>query len=211
MSKKARYARYLILLLILFLVAAYQAYQKLRVASWDQTLRVGIYSVNGDSSSATNDYIKSLSLKHFKTISRFVNHEATRHGLKKQATEIEYLSELTDKPPQPPNGNSLFVNIIWSLHFRFWALYWSLNVSSDVPDVNLFVKVIGNFYHLVANGSPDADGIWQDQTVDLMKLYSDVGGLGQNPRLTKLGIFCDSDNGGGSSVAYFGDVILSRP
>jgi hypothetical protein len=72
-------------------------------------------------------------------------------------------------------------------------------------------RVIGNFYHLVANGGPDAVGIWQNQTVDLMKLYKDAGGLGQNPGLSKLGIFCDSDNGGGSSVAYFGDVILRRP
>ena len=154
MSKKARYTRYLILLLILFAVAAYQAFQKARVASWGQTLRVGIYSVNGDYSSATNDYINSLQLKHFKAISRFINHEATRHGIKRQAIEIEYLGELTDKPPQPPNGNSLFENIRWSLHFRFWALYWSLNASNNypgtgAPDVNLFV----NYYDISGTGS----------------------------------------------------------
>jgi hypothetical protein len=79
--------------------------------------------VNGDSSLVTKDYIDSLQLKHFKPISRFVNHEATRHGLKSQAIEIEYLGELTNKPPQPPTCNSLLSNISWSLHFRFWALY----------------------------------------------------------------------------------------
>lgn len=145
MSKKARYARYLILLLILFAVAAYQAFQKARVASWDNTLRVGIYSVNADSSRATNDYINSLQLKHFKTISRFINQEANRHGLNGQAIEIEYLGELTNRPPQPPSGNSILENILWSLHFRGWALYWSINASghspdTGPPDVNLFVN-----------------------------------------------------------------------
>ena len=72
-------------------------------------------------------------------------------------------------------------------------------------------KVIGEFYHLVANGGGAAVGKWQDQSVDLGTLYKDAGGVGQNPRLTTLGIFCDTDNGGGTSVAYFGDVVLSRP
>lgn len=149
MSKKARYTRYLILLLILFAVAAYQAFQKFRVASWDDTLRVGVYSVNGDSRGATSDYINSLQHKHFKAISRFVNREANRHGLIGQAIEVEYLGELTNKPPQPPTGNSIFKNIWWSLHFRFWALYWSFNASEGHPDtarpdINLFV----NYYDI---------------------------------------------------------------
>lgn len=149
MSKKARHTRYLILLLILFAVVVFQAWQKFRVASWDQTLRIGIYAVNGDSRIATSDYIDSLKLKHFKAIDRFINHEATRHGLKRKAIQVEYIGELSNKPPQPPLGNNIAENILWSLHFRFWALYWSLSASDDSPDINLFV----NYYDIAGTGA----------------------------------------------------------
>ena len=149
MGKNFRYVRYLILLLILFAIAAHQTLLKARVASWEHTLRVGIYSVNGDARVVTNDYIDSLQLRHFEAINRFVNREARRHGLKGKAIQVEYLGELEDKPPHPPIGDSILANIFWSLHFRAWALYWSLKASDSAPDVNLFV----NYYDTATSGT----------------------------------------------------------
>lgn len=69
-------------------------------------------------------------------------------------------------------------------------------------------KLIGEFYHLVANGLPANVGSWHSQTVNLSKLYKDIGGSGA-PMLKVLGFFCDSDDTGGASTAFFSDVTLS--
>jgi hypothetical protein len=69
-------------------------------------------------------------------------------------------------------------------------------------------KIIGAFYHYVANGLNTNTQEWHDQTVDLRQLYTDIGGTGA-ATLTTLGFFCDSDNTGTQSDGYFSDVILS--
>lgn len=89
-------------------------------------------------------------------------------------------------------GESKGAEIIWS------------NQKYEAGDY----KIIGSFYHLVANGLDENIGAWHAQSVDLRKLYSDIGGTG-TARLDVLGFFCDSDNAGGTSDGYFRDVQLS--
>ncbi|MEP3846705.1 MAG: DUF3047 domain-containing protein [Paracoccaceae bacterium] len=69
-------------------------------------------------------------------------------------------------------------------------------------------KIIGDFYHYVANGLNENIGEWHSQTVDLRQIYSDIGGTG-TPTLQVLGFFCDSDNTGAQSEGFFRDVRLS--
>lgn len=69
-------------------------------------------------------------------------------------------------------------------------------------------KIIGSFYHYVANGLNANVGQWHEQSVDLRQLYSDIGGTG-TPTLTVLGVFCDSDNTAGKSDGVFSDITLS--
>ncbi|AML53053.1 DUF3047 domain-containing protein [Falsihalocynthiibacter arcticus] len=69
-------------------------------------------------------------------------------------------------------------------------------------------KIIGTFHHLVANGLDENVGVWHDQSVDLRKLYRDIGGTG-TPRLQVLGFFCDSDNTGANSDGFFREIVLS--
>lgn len=68
-------------------------------------------------------------------------------------------------------------------------------------------KIIGDFYHLVANGLDAHVGKWHDQSVDLRKLYSDIGGTG-DARLDVIGFFCDSDNTGAQSAGFFRNILL---
>lgn len=68
-------------------------------------------------------------------------------------------------------------------------------------------KIIGDFYHLVANGLDANVGRWHDQSVDLRKLYADIGGTG-DARLDVFGFFCDSDNTGAQSDGYFRNIAL---
>ena len=69
-------------------------------------------------------------------------------------------------------------------------------------------KIINGFYHLVANGLDENVGEWHEQSVDLAALYKYIGGTAADPSLSLLGFFCDSDNSGGSTSAYFSDVRL---
>ena len=70
-------------------------------------------------------------------------------------------------------------------------------------------KIIGDFHHLVANGLNTNIGSWHSHTLNLDELYKDIGGAGK-PVLRVLGFFCDSDNTGAESEAFFSDVTLSR-
>lgn len=69
-------------------------------------------------------------------------------------------------------------------------------------------KIIGSFYHYVANGLNENTQQWHTQTVDLNQLYRDIGGTGK-ATLEILGFFCDSDNTGTKSDGLFSDVTLS--
>lgn len=69
-------------------------------------------------------------------------------------------------------------------------------------------KIIGSFYHYVANGLIENIGAWHTQTVDLRQIYADIGGTG-TPTLQTLGFFCDSDNTGTQSEGFFRNVTLS--
>ena len=146
MSQRARYIRYLILLLILLAVAANQLWIKLKVASWDETLQVRIYAINGDGRGVSDSYIGKLKRADFLPIETFINAEARRYHIDIEAIAVEYAGELLEPPPQPPVQGSVLENITWSLHFRFWAWYWSKTSGNASADINLFV----NYFDLTA-------------------------------------------------------------
>jgi len=139
MKLQARYIRYLVLLLILLIVAGHEAWVKYRVASWDETLQVRIYAINGDGRNTTRQYVDKLKPIDFREVEKFVNNEARRHGIAIDAVKLTYGVELFDHPPQPPVRGSALDNILWSLRFRFWALYWQFTADSAHADINLFV------------------------------------------------------------------------
>lgn len=146
MSKKRRYIRYLILLLVLFAVAAHEVIVKAKISSWEKTLVVRLFAINGDGRRATDKYINSLKLENFNPVERFVNNEADDYGITIKAIKIIYAGELQSIPPQVPKENSALRNIIWSLHFRGWALYQSYQNRDESADINLFIN-----YHDTAN------------------------------------------------------------
>lgn len=135
-----KHLRYLILLLILLFVAVNEALNKTRSTSWENTLWVRIYAVNGDGRAATDKYIDSLTTQSFEMTERFVNREARRHGIKIDAIDVAYNGRLQSEPPQPPSGNSLLENIGWSLKFRGWDALRSWNADTEAGDVELFVS-----------------------------------------------------------------------
>ncbi len=135
-----KHLRYLILLLILLFVVVNEAVNKMRSTSWDESLWVSIYAVNGDARSATDKYIDSLESRDFKAIEEFVNREARRYGVPIEALEVAYKGRLQSHPPQPPSGRNILENIWWSLKFRAWATRRAWSSDGDDGDIELFVS-----------------------------------------------------------------------
>jgi hypothetical protein len=140
LRKTFRYFRYLVLLLILVFVVVHEARVKDRVASWDQTLQVRIFAINGDGSRVTEKYIGTLKMANFIPVEQFVNKQAKRYSIPIEAISVSYGGELESGPPQPPRQPSALANILWSLHFRAWALYQSYHNDKEALDINLFIS-----------------------------------------------------------------------
>ena len=140
MSKKRRYIRYLVLLSILFAVAAHEAIVKAKISSWEETLEVRLFAINGDGRQTTGKYIRSLNLSEFKSVERFINREARQYEIPIDAIKISYAGELKSRAPEVPIEPGVLRNIIWSLHFRAWALYQSYRVKDGSSDIDLFIN-----------------------------------------------------------------------
>ncbi len=135
-----KHLRYLILLLILLFVAVNEALNRFRTTSWENTLWLRIYAVNGDGRESTDRYIDSLRADSFEAIETFFNREARRYGIDIDALDVEYNGRLAAHPPQPPSGRNILENIWWSLSFRAWAARRAWRSDQEEGDIELFVS-----------------------------------------------------------------------
>lgn len=63
-----------------------------------------------------------------------------------------------------------------------------------------------SFPHYVANGGDENAGRWHFERVDLRDLYATLWQDPKGARLVEIGLFCDTDDTGSSSVAYFSEI-----
>lgn len=66
------------------------------------------------------------------------------------------------------------------------------------------------FPHYVARGGNENAGRWHHDSVDLRWIYRELWGEPIGARLVTVGLFCDTDETGAESVAYFSDVRVER-
>jgi hypothetical protein len=75
-------------------------------------------------------------------------------------------------------------------------------------------KIIGSFHHYVANGGDAKSGentnTWFNENVNLLDLYHTATSRTDTPHLINIAIFCDTDDTGTKSTAYFGKVSLGK-
>lgn len=72
-------------------------------------------------------------------------------------------------------------------------------------------KFIGKFPHYVANGGNANVGKWAAEDIDLRAIYRKLWMDDDGPvTVTDIGLFCDSDETGGSSIAWFSGVSMHR-
>jgi hypothetical protein len=62
----------------------------------------------------------------------------------------------------------------------------------------------------VANGGDANAGRWLAQEVDMRQLYRELWGEPGGARLVEIALFCDTDQTGARSVAYFSSVRVNR-
>ncbi len=69
-----------------------------------------------------------------------------------------------------------------------------------------------SFPHYVANGGNENAGRWHFERVDLSELYATLWGDAKGVRLIEVALFCDTDETGARSIAYFSDIrVEARP
>ena len=150
-----RRLRILILLFILAAVAISTWRAKARVADWRYPLRVAVYPINGDQSSATLDYISQLKIDAFEPIADFLDDEAKRYHVALRygkPIDLFLAPEVTTQPPTPPNGSNILQNILWSLQFRYWA-YRADQSGGPSPHIRMFVRFFDPATHEVVPNS----------------------------------------------------------
>lgn len=147
-----RKLRILIALLVLFFVASTAALTRFRTTDWDNTLYVTIYPVNGDQSSASSNYIKSLSDESFADIEQHLARQALAYrDIQEKPFAISVAPEVMEHPPLPPAGGNVLQIMYWSLTMRYWA--WTHNTQpGPAPDIQIYVvyydpKVYENVGH----------------------------------------------------------------
>ena len=64
------------------------------------------------------------------------------------------------------------------------------------------------FPHYVANGGPENVGRWHHERANLVDLYTQLWGDPAGANLIELGLFCDTDQSGAQSIAYFSDIRI---
>lgn len=135
----AQKIRIFLLLFILVLVAVNAWQTRTRTTSWQQSLWVAIYPVNGDGSVAGGDYIRSLQTDVFTPVAEFVGDEAKRYGVALADPVLVTLApEVVELPPAAPMGGNLLSVVWWSLKLRYWALV-NDTYHGPPPDVRIFV------------------------------------------------------------------------
>lgn len=131
--------RIMFLLYVLLLVAAVSWLAKARTTDWDKPLNVVVYSINGDGSEVSKQYIDELEREDFDTIEAFFSEQASHYNLKlNNPVDVAFAGELNEQPPLPPTNASTLSIIIWSLKLRYWA--WSVDEYPYQQDVTIFVK-----------------------------------------------------------------------
>ena len=66
------------------------------------------------------------------------------------------------------------------------------------------------FPHYVANGGAANVGRWHREQIDMRDIYRELWGDPTGAHLNEIALFCDTDETGATSVAYFGPITVRQ-
>jgi hypothetical protein len=169
--------RILLLLTVLAAVAISTWLDRIHTQSWQQTLWVGIFPLNGDGSARAQRYIDGLRLDDFAAIEEFFSREGHRYGLKiDQPVHIELYPPGAQLPPALEPGAGPLSIAWWSLKLRWFAAHASRVPGRAPSRIRMFV-----LYHDPAtlDHAPDSHGL-QKGLVGVVHAFADPAMTGSN-------------------------------
>ena len=165
------------LLLVLAAVATQAWLDRVSTQSWQETLWVGIFPLNGDGTPQAQHYIEGLSVKDFAGIEEFFAREGRRYGVKvEQPVHVELYPEGSQLPPALKPGSGPLGVAWWSLKLRWFAARASHVPGRAPPRIRMFV-----LYHDPAtlDHVPDSHGL-QKGLAGIVHAFADNAMAGRN-------------------------------
>ncbi|HUL83680.1 MAG TPA: hypothetical protein VL131_16150 [Gammaproteobacteria bacterium] len=141
MFKRLRVA---FLLYVLLFVAVGEFLAARRSTSWDDTLWVDVYPVNGDQLRSTQQYIDELDGKEFDGIEQFFSAEAKRYGVSlAQPFRLHVVAQYREPLPALETPASMLATLWWSLEMRWVSLKLGWQRTGPKPDIIAFAVFHG--------------------------------------------------------------------
>jgi hypothetical protein len=169
--------RILLLLLVLAGVALHAWLDRRATQSWEQTLWVGIYPLNGDGTAAAQQFVAALTPRDYADIEEFFAREAQRYGVKlQQPIHIELYPQVQELPPPLDPHASMLGIAWWSLKLRWYAAHAASVPGRAPPRIRLFV-----LYHdpSTLDQAPDSHGL-QKGLIGVVHVFAERSANGSN-------------------------------
>ncbi len=126
---------------VLILVAGGFWFSVKRTTSWEKTLWVSVYPINGDGSERSAEYISKLDSESFAVINEFLAQESKRHGVTiNRPVEVVLGAQVLEQPPHPPKGANVLSIMLWSLKLRYWAWQVDKGVNPRSSNIEVYVR-----------------------------------------------------------------------
>lgn len=121
--------RVTVLVLLLIGVSAMTWFDRITSTSWQNTLWVGLFPLNGDGSEATEQYVRGLTVADFASIETFFAGEAPRFGVSvTRPVRVELYPSPRSAPPMLAPHAGYLATAWWSLKVR-----WFAHRAADIP------------------------------------------------------------------------------
>jgi len=126
-------------LLFILATVAHRAWLQEQHLQWKDPIHVALFPINADGNAEVSEYIRGLDTAQFQLIADFLAEESQRHGLGlNRPFEIRLGPSMDQLPPKPTHSGGIMQNIMWSLHFRWWA--WRHSPATVIPaDMQLYL------------------------------------------------------------------------
>jgi hypothetical protein len=149
--------RLALLLAVLIFVALGAWLDRRRSTDWDDTLRVTVYPVEGDSGPEAVPCVAAVDASAFNDAAFFVADQARAYGVGLDEPVRFRVSHAAHGPlPALPVDAGVFSVAFWSLRLRYWA--WRVAAADPLPTPDIQVFAI---YHASdgEHAAPDSTGL----------------------------------------------------
>ena len=169
--------RQTILLYVLLIIAATTWFTQNRSRSWQNTLWVDVYPINGDGSDRVEHHIGELGDDDFRAIEKFIESQAESYGVAIERPLRINLGPKIHTPPPPLEKQASYVDAVWwSIKTRWWSTQVTWDMDRPTPDIRMFAV----YYDGQQTDTLDRSAALQKGLVAIAHLFADQRMSGSN-------------------------------